>query len=90
MMNAATTFSSPVVSPAVPADDLLSGARAIAAFLGWTRRRLYYEADADRQRLTRFPLFRVGATLTARKSSLLRWLAEQEAAALQSRLADGF
>ncbi len=84
MMTPITTPSEPVVTPAIPADDLLSGASAIATFLGWSRRRLYYEADAERLRITRLPLFRVGATLTARKSSLLRWLAEQEAAALQT------
>lgn len=66
-----------------PADDMLNGAVAIATFLGWTRRRLYYEADSNRICNTRLPVFRIGATLSARKSSLLRWLADQEAAALQ-------
>ena len=67
----------------VPADDLLSGASAIAGFLGWSRRRLYYEADGGRIKATRFPVFRIGITLCARKSTLLRWLADREAAALQ-------
>ncbi|MBF0562324.1 MAG: DNA-binding protein [Alphaproteobacteria bacterium] len=65
------------------AKDMLNGASAIAQFLGWTRRRLYYEAGSDRIRITRLPVFRIGATLSARKSSLLRWIADQEAAALQ-------
>ncbi|MBF0561967.1 MAG: DNA-binding protein [Alphaproteobacteria bacterium] len=62
---------------------MLNGASAIAQFLGWTRRRLYYEADSCRVKATRLPVFRIGATLSARKSSLLRWIADQEAAALQ-------
>ena len=65
------------------AKDMLNGASAIAQFLGWTRRRLYYEADSSRIHKTQLPVFRIGATLSARKSSLLRWIADQEAAALQ-------
>ncbi len=83
-MIATQPFSSHVGanSNVIPAEDMLNGASAIAQFLGWTRRRLYYEADADRVRKTYLPVFRIGATLSARKSSLLRWIADQEAAAL--------
>ena len=75
------SITPPILVP--PAEDMLSGASAIARFLGWTRRRLYYEADTDRVKATHLPVFRIGATLSARKSSLLRWIADQEAAALQ-------
>lgn len=56
--------------------DLLLGADAIAAFLGITRRqtyRLVYDSV--------IPSFKAGGTVAARKSSLTRWMAQQEAAA---------
>lgn len=58
----------------IPA-DLLLGADAIASFLGITRRqtyRLVYDAV--------IPSFKAGGTVAARKSSLTRWMATQEAA----------
>ncbi|RDL52093.1 hypothetical protein BLJAPNOD_03244 [Ensifer sp. M14] len=56
--------------------DLLMGAHAIARFLGVTPRQVY--------RLTYgalVPHFKLGGTVAARKSSLSKWLAEQEGAA---------
>jgi len=58
----------------IPA-DLLLGADAIGKFLGITRRqtyRLVYDAV--------IPSFKAGGTIAARKSSLTRWMADQEAA----------
>lgn len=58
----------------IPA-DLLLGADAIAAFLGITRRqtyRLVYEGV--------IPSFKAGGSVSARKSSLTKWMAAQEAA----------
>lgn len=58
----------------IPA-DLLLGADAIASFLGITRRqtyRLVYDSV--------IPSFKAGGTVAARKSSLTRWMAMQEAA----------
>ena len=50
-------------------DDLLTGADAIAEFLGWNRRRIYHAA-ATRH----LPIRRVGGLLVARKSELERAL----------------
>jgi hypothetical protein len=56
--------------------DLLMGANAIAKFLGVTPRqtyRLVYDGLV--------PSFKLGGTVAARRSSLFKWLAEQEMAA---------
>lgn len=61
------------------AGDLLLGATSIAKFLGITRRqtyRLVYDGIV--------PSFKAGGTVAARKSSLLRWMAEQEAPAARA------
>lgn len=53
--------------------DLLLGADAIATFLGVTRRQVYrlvYDAV--------IPNFRAGGTVAARKSSLTKWMEDQE------------
>ena len=55
--------------------DLLLGADAIGRFLGITRRqayRLIYDGL--------LPSFKLGGTVSARKSTLAKWLAEREAA----------
>ena len=60
----------------VIAGDLLMGASAIADFLGVTRRqtyRLVYDGI--------IPSFKLGGTVAARRSTLARWMAEQEATA---------
>jgi hypothetical protein len=57
--------------------DLLSGAESIAAFLGIKPRRVYHLAETQR-----LPVFRLGATLCARKSTLVKWIERMEDQAL--------
>jgi len=61
------------------ADDLLRGADEIAAFMFGSarhRRKVYYlTGEASRG----LPHFKMGSLICARKSTLLRWIAEQEA-----------
>lgn len=53
-------------TPAALADDLLEGADAIAAYLGWTPRRVYHVAEKRG-----LPIHKVtGIGLVARKSAL--------------------
>lgn len=56
--------------------DLLMGANAIARFLGVTPRQVYRLTYGEL-----VPHFKLGGTVAARKSSLSKWMAEQEAAA---------
>jgi hypothetical protein len=59
------------------ADDILRGAEAIAAFLFGDRskrRQVYHLAERSR-----LPTFKLGAMLCARRSTILRWIVEQEA-----------
>jgi excisionase family DNA binding protein len=58
-----------------PVGDMLLGARAVATFLGISQRQIYRLAD---ERL--IPTFKVGGTLSARRSSLTAWMTAQEAA----------
>lgn len=51
------------------ADDLLTGASAIASYLGWPERKTYYAAEKKL-----LPIGRVGSTLVARRSELDRAL----------------
>ncbi len=57
--------------------DLLTGAEAIAAFMRVKPRRVYHLAETQR-----LPVFRLGTTLCARRSTLLRWIEEMERAAI--------
>jgi excisionase family DNA binding protein len=57
--------------------DLLSGAEAIAAYIGVRPRRIYHLAETRR-----IPVFRIGSTLCARRSTLLRWVEDMERAAI--------
>ena len=62
------------------ADDLLRGADAIATFVFGNvkhRRKVYYYATDAKLRM---PVFRIGAIICARKSTLLEWIEQQEAA----------
>ena len=59
--------------------DLLTGADAIAAFMGIKVRRVYHLAETQR-----LPVFRLGATLCARKSTLLSWIESMENQAMNS------
>lgn len=64
------------------AADILRGADAIAAFLGFPRRAVYHAAAKGH-----LPTFRLGETVCSRKSTLLAWIASQEAAAQSARAA---
>jgi len=58
------------------AGDLLRGAKTIADFLygdATKRRKIYHLAETSR-----LPIFRLGSVLCARRSVLLKWIAEQE------------
>ena len=57
-------------------DDLLTGAAAIAEYLGWRERRVYYAADRGY-----LPVRHVGNLLVARKSELDSALSASGAAA---------
>jgi hypothetical protein len=67
-------------------DDLLHGADEIAQFIYGSatdekvaesnRRRIYHSADRHG-----LPAFKLGGTLTARKSTILAWIESQERAA---------
>ena len=60
------------------ARDLLRGADAIALFVFGDvkhRRKIYYFGNDAKVRM---PVFRIGNVICARKSTLLRWIAEQE------------
>lgn len=64
-------------SPAL-ADDLLRGAEAIANFVFGNakhRRKVYYYATDAKIRM---PVFRIGAVICARKSTLIEWIERQE------------
>jgi hypothetical protein len=55
-------------------DDLLTGAAAIAEYIGWPERRVYYAADKGY-----LPVSHVGNLLVARKSELDRALSASAA-----------
>lgn len=59
-------------SPALK-DDILHGANAIADFLGLGRRVIYHLVSKGLM-----PTFRLGETVCARKSTLLKWIEDQE------------
>ena len=61
--------------------DILEGAAAIAEWLLGTpeqRRRIYWLAEKQS-----LPVFRLGQTLCARKSTLNQWIGEQERAGVE-------
>ena len=55
------------------AQDILQGAQAIADFGGWTRRQVYHFV-----RKHNLPVIRIGSALSARKTSILRWIEQRE------------
>jgi excisionase family DNA binding protein len=59
--------------------ELLTGADEIAAFIGVKPRRIYHLAETKR-----LPVFRMGATLCARRSTLVRWIEDMERRATQT------
>lgn len=54
-------------------DDVLHGAQEIASFLGTNRKKIY---DLAARRA--LPVFKMGETVCARKSTLLTWIQTQE------------
>lgn len=58
-------------------DDILRGAEAIQGFLGFEKRSQIYHYVATGE----IPVFRIGNTICARKSTLLKWIEQQEQAA---------
>jgi hypothetical protein len=58
------------------AKDILRGAAAIADHLGFPRRIVYHLAANDN-----LPIFKLGATICARKTTLESWLTAKEAGA---------
>jgi len=58
--------------------DLLTGAEAIAAFIGVKPRRIYHLVETRR-----LPVFRIGNTVCARRSTLLRWIEDMERGATE-------
>ena len=72
----------PATGEACPAlaEDLLRGADAIAVFVfgdAKERRKVYYYASEAKVRM---PTFRMGNVICARKSRLIGWIEQQEAA----------
>jgi len=57
-------------------EDLLTGAKAIADYIGWPERRVYYAADRKH-----LPIGHSGNLLIARKSELDRALSPSSTAA---------
>lgn len=55
------------------AADLLRGADAMATFLGFPRRTVYHAVSKGH-----LPHFRIGEIVCARRSTLTKWIAEQE------------
>jgi hypothetical protein len=77
----ALTQASAQQPPPDLSNDLLEGAAAIGKFIygddsSKSRRRVYHLADQNRE--DRLPVFRLGQQIFARKSTLLRWIAERE------------
>ena len=68
-------FAEPLLS-----EDLLEGAAAIAAFIfgDATKRRRVYQLAGTGRGQNKLPVFRLGETLCARKSTLRQWIANRE------------
>ncbi|CAO3425767.1 hypothetical protein [Azospirillum argentinense] len=55
----------------VLSEDMLEGAEKIGAFMGLTARQVYHLQES-------LPVFTIGAKLFARKSTIMKWIEEQE------------
>lgn len=62
-----------ITTDANPADDILHGAEEIANFLRLDKRAAYHAVSQNH-----LPVFRIGAKICARKSTLLTWIESQE------------
>lgn len=58
----------------IESSDVLHGAGAIAVFLGMTEKQCRHRIEEGT-----IPVFRIGMTICARRSTLVRWIADQEA-----------
>jgi hypothetical protein len=69
------------------ATDILRGAAAIADFVfnDPKERRRVYDLASEARGADKLPCFRLGATICARKSTLLTWIAELEAKSASQR-----
>ena len=56
--------------------DVLYGADAVGGFTGLNPRQVYHLAQTNK-----IPVFRMGTLICARKSTILQWIADQEAKA---------
>ena len=54
--------------------EILTGAKAIGRFLGLSTRQVFHRVEDGT-----LPTFRMGKNICARPSTLLAWIAEQEA-----------
>lgn len=63
-------------------DDILRGAEAIQAFLGFEKRSQVYHYASKGE----IPVFRMGRVLCARKSTLLRFIEQRESEAAKPAL----
>ena len=75
----------PTISDAAIHGDLLRGADAIAEFVFGDRRerrRVYHLKDRGH-----LPVFQMGATVCARKTTLIAWIEAQERASIRSEAA---
>lgn len=57
------------------ADDVLKGAEEIAEFIGEKQRAVYHAIKKGT-----IPIYRIGESIRARKSTLREWIAKQEGA----------
>jgi hypothetical protein len=70
-------------SPPDLGEDLLYGADAIGAYLfpaldPRRRRRATYHLASELPQVDRLPVFRLGAVICARKTTLLSWITQRE------------
>ena len=65
-----------------PGDDILEGAQQIADFLRIKPRKVYAATSELPNGRSRIPVYRIGRTLYARKSTLREWIRQQEAEAM--------
>jgi len=66
-------------APTLPETDLLTGVAAIAAAIGMTKRQAYHLHESGE-----LPTFKMGGKVYARRSTLARHFADQEAAAARA------
>lgn len=55
------------------ASDMIYGAEEIGRFLGLPKRRVYHVVN-----MGHLPVFRLGSGICARKSTLIKWIRQQE------------